>query len=137
MMHLKRRCSLVIFACLVLAGCASMDVLYEGPRKARNDVAVLKHVHHYEKVDCVIDSIDGISKSTGLRKLAKESDWKFDYKIELLPGEHTLVTHPFLSGYAIYGNKHKTTVYNFEAGKTYLIRYNDSRELEIEEEKKK
>lgn len=122
---------------LIFAGCASMDVVYEGPRKPKAEVAVLKHDHHYGKYDCVLDSIDGISKSTGLRKLAKESDWKFDYKLEVLPGQHTLVTHPFMSGYVIYGNKFKTTVHNFEAGKTYIIRYNDSRELEIEEEKQK
>lgn len=131
----------VLLLVLFLCGCASIDVLYQGERKAKQEVAILKHIHKYGQIDCAINSIDGITKSNQMVKKLTGQDqtvWSNkSYTIELLPGDHTITTYPQKTGYIISGDKYNEIKFYFEAGKTYCIKYIDLQEVVIEEMKDK
>ena len=101
----------------LLASCAGpVYKLYEGPNLQPNEIAVLKNSPGWSGLSVYVDSIDGITRSNDE---FYGSMWDGSFRVELLPGEHT-VSVRYTSDY--YSVQNKDITFHAEAGKIYTVK---------------
>lgn len=102
-------------------GCATPTYrLYNGGPLAKEQLAVLHDTPGRWQSSVYIDAVDGLV-STDKRGNWYGSNWDGSFRIELLPGTHTLTVR--LLGGDWYGNGVTTVTFTAEAGKTYVVNY--------------
>ena len=93
---------------------------YEGNSLKPEEIVVLKSPHKFiNDVDLV--SVDGKPGRYG-------SIWNNSYRIELLPGRHTLTVRYKEGG--IVSTRNQTLTFTGEAGKIYTVEYSSDTSLE-------
>ena len=93
---------------------------YEGDSLKPEEIVVLKSPHKFFN-DVYLVSLDGKPGRYGRL-------WKNRYRIELLPGRHTLTVRYKEGGPVSVSNR--TLIFTGEAGKIYTVKYSTSTSLE-------
>lgn len=119
-------------ALLSLASCATPSYrTYTGGQRPPQEIAVLLQRYHFWK-DVHIEAIDGVRLSDSvvredgqpLRENEQAGNaWDRSFRLELLPGSHTISVYLVSVPYGNLMGAHPTTTIPFaaEAGKTYEV----------------
>jgi hypothetical protein len=106
---------------ILLQGCAAPTYrLYNGSPLPKEQIAVLKDTPGSWATFIYIVSVDGFVATDKRGSEFFGSIWTGSFRIELLPGTHTLTVR--LSSES-YGNGITTVTFTAEAGKIYVVNY--------------